>query len=59
MVQRTFEKRGWNYGKSQNTRKSSVETVSPRNGCMDKTKTAAVSMAKLTWKGGNSMGFDP
>lgn len=30
MGQRTSEKRGWKYGKSQDTMKSSVETVSPK-----------------------------
>lgn len=58
MAQRTSEKRGWNYGKSQDTMKSSVETVSPTDGCIDK-RRIAILMAILTWQGGNSMGSYP
>lgn len=49
MAQRTSEKRGWKYGKSQDIMKSSVETVSPRDGCINKTGRIAISIATLPW----------
>lgn len=57
MAQRTSEKRGWKYSKSQNTLKSSVETVSPRDGCINKTRRIAISMAIL--HGREEIPWDP
>lgn len=59
MAQRTSEKRGWKYGKSQDIMKSSVETVSPSDGCINKTGRIAISMATLPGQGGSSVGSDP